>query len=458
MTEDTISQIATPQGTGGIGIIRVSGADALRIARMVFRPVRGMLGEIMPYTARYGNIIAADGTTIDDGLLPYMRAPHSYTGEDVVELQCHGGAVVLREVLLRTWEAGARPAAPGEFTKRAFLHGRIDLARAEGVMELIAAKSVRSARAARERMAGALSKEIAAIRQRLLGAIARIEAGIDFPEDDLPTASSAALMEDIRAVKEAVERLRAGANAGRILREGVKTVIVGRPNVGKSSLLNALVGTERAIVTDVPGTTRDIIEEEVSIDGIPLRLLDTAGLRAAEDAVERLGVARTEQHLGDAELVLAVFDSSAALTDEDRELIARLRTMNAHIIILCNKEDCASVLRVTDFDEINAPVLMISAQAGTGLDALRETIAARVRALEGDLGDGALPNKEREIEALSRTARHLTEAERSLDEEMDMDFISIDLRGAYETLGEILGETLDTDLIDRIFSEFCIGK
>ena len=458
MTEDTISQIATPQGTGGIGIIRVSGADALRIARMVFRPVRGPLGEIAPYTARYGKIVAADGTTIDDGLLLYMRGPHSYTGEDVVELQCHGGAVVLREVLLRTWEAGARPAAPGEFTKRAFLHGRIDLARAEGVMELIAAKSVRSARAARERMAGALSKEIAAIRQRLLGAIARIEAGIDFPEDDLPTASSAALMEDIRAVKEAVERLRAGANAGRILREGVKTVIVGRPNVGKSSLLNALVGTERAIVTDVPGTTRDIIEEEVSIDGIPLRLLDTAGLRAAEDAVERLGVARTEQHLGDAELVLAVFDSSAALTDEDRELIARLRTMNAHIIILCNKEDCASILRVTDFDEINAPVLMISAQAGTGLDALRETIAARVRALEGDLGDGALPNKEREIEALSRTARHLTEAERSLDEEMDMDFISIDLRGAYETLGEILGETLDTDLIDRIFSEFCIGK
>ena len=458
MTEDTISQIATPQGTGGIGIIRVSGADALRIARMVFRPVRGPLGEIAPYTARYGKIVAADGTTIDDGLLLYMRGPHSYTGEDVVELQCHGGAVVLREVLLRTWEAGARPAAPGEFTKRAFLHGRIDLARAEGVMELIAAKSVRSARAARERMAGALSKEIAAIRQRLLGAIARIEAGIDFPEDDLPTASSAALMEDIRAVKEAVERLRAGANAGRILREGVKTVIVGRPNVGKSSLLNALVGTERAIVTDVPGTTRDIIEEEVSIDGIPLRLLDTAGLRAAEDAVERLGVARTEQHLGDAELVLAVFDSSAALTDEDRELIARLRTMNAHIIILCNKEDCASILRVTDFDEINAPVLMISAQAGTVLDALRETIAARVRALEGDLGDGALPNKEREIEALSRTARHLTEAERSLDEEMDMDFISIDLRGAYETLGEILGETLDTDLIDRIFSEFCIGK
>ena len=458
MTEDTISQIATPQGTGGIGIIRVSGADALHIARTVFRPVRGTLGEIIPYTARYGNIIAADGMTIDDGLLLYMRAPHSYTGEDVVELQCHGGAVVLREVLLRTWEAGARPAAPGEFTKRAFLHGRIDLARAEGVMELIAAKSVRSARAARERMAGALSKEIAAIRQRLLGAIARIEAGIDFPEDDLPTASSAALMEDIRAAKEAVERLRAGANAGRILREGVKTVIVGRPNVGKSSLLNALVGTERAIVTDVPGTTRDIIEEEVSIDGIPLRLLDTAGLRAAEDAVERLGVARTEQHLGDAELILAVFDSSAALTDEDRELIARLRTMNAHIIILCNKEDCASVLRVTDFDEINAPVLMISAQAGTGLDALRETIAARVRALEGDLGDGALPNKEREIEALSRTARHLTEAERSLDEEMDMDFISIDLRGAYETLGEILGETLDTDLIDRIFSEFCIGK
>ena len=234
--------------------------------------------------------------------------------------------------------------------------------------------------------------------------------------------------------------------------------IIGRPNVGKSSLLNALVGTERAIVTDVPGTTRDVIEEEISIAGIPLRLLDTAGLRAASDEVERIGVARTEQHLEDAELVLAVFDSSSELTAEDQELIARLRDMNADTIILCNKEDCARVLSVTDFDGVNAPVLMISAQAGTGLDALRETIAARVQMMEGDLGDGALPNKEREVEALQRAARHLAEAEKTLAAEMGMDFISIDLRAAYDTLGEILGETVDTDLIDRIFSEFCLGK
>lgn len=458
MSEDTISQIATPHGTGGIGIIRVSGADALRIARAVFRPMRGDLGTPAPYTARYGNIVAADGTIIDEGILLYMRAPHSYTGEDTVELQCHGGTVVLREVLLRTWEAGARPAEAGEFTKRAFLSGRIDLARAEGVMELISARSARAARAARERMAGAFSKEITAIREHLLGAIAQIEAGIDFPEDDLPDASHAALAQDISAACACVRRLLAGANAGRILRDGVKTVIVGRPNVGKSSLLNALVGTERAIVTDVPGTTRDIIEEEVSIDGIPLRLLDTAGLRAAQDAVERIGVARTEQHLGDAELVLAVFDSSEALTDEDRGILDRLRHMDANIIILCNKEDCASVLRVTDFDGINAPVLMISAQAGTGLDALRETIAARIRVMEGALSDGALPNKEREVEALRRAMQHLKEAERSLSEGMGTDFISIDLRAAYDILGDILGETVDTDLIDRIFSEFCIGK
>lgn len=458
MTEDTISQIATPHGAGGIGIIRVSGGEAFTVARAVFRPAHGELTEIAPYRARYGQVMAADGSVIDDCILLPMRAPHSYTGEDTVELQCHGGTVILREVLLRTWEAGARPAAAGEFTKRAFLNGRLDLARAEGVMQLIAAKSARSARAARERLAGALSEEITAIRHRLLGAIARIEAGIDFPEDDIPAASAAALREDIDAALAEVQRLLTGANAGRILREGVKTVIVGRPNVGKSSLLNALIGTERAIVTDVPGTTRDVIEEEISIAGIPLRLLDTAGLRAAEDAVEQIGVARTEQHLEDAELVLAVFDSSSALTEEDQELIARLRDMNADTIILCNKEDCARVLSVTDFDGVNAPVLMISAQAGTGLDALRETIAARVQMMEGDLGDGALPNKEREVEALQRAARHLAEAEKTLAAEMGMDFISIDLRAAYDTLGEILGETVNTDLIDRIFSEFCLGK
>ena len=458
MTEETISQIATPQGTGGIGIIRVSGADALHIARTVFRPIRGTLGEIAPYTARYGNIVAADGTIIDEGILLYMRAPHSYTGEDTVELQCHGGTIVLREVLLRTWETGARPAEAGEFTKRAFLNGRLDLARADGVMELIAAKSARAAHAARERMAGALSEKITAIRRRLLGAIARIEAGIDFPEDDIPAVQNAALREDIIAAADAVRRLLMGAEAGRILREGVKTVIVGRPNVGKSSLLNALVGTERAIVTDVPGTTRDVIEEEISVEGIPLRLLDTAGLRAAEDAVERIGVARTKQHLADAELVLAVFDSSSALTDEDREILKRLRTMNADTIILCNKEDCASVLRATDFDGMNAPVLMISAHAGTGMDVLRETIAARVRMMEGDLSDGALPNKEREVQTLRRAFGHLDEAERTLAADMGSDFVSIDLRAAYDILGEILGETLDTDLIDRIFSEFCIGK
>lgn len=455
---DTISQIATPQGAGGIGIVRVSGADALGTAQAVFRPARGgALGEIAPYTARYGHIVAADGTVIDECVLLCMRAPHSYTGEDTVELQCHGGPIVLREVLLRTWAAGARPAEAGEFTKRAFLNGRLDLARAEGVMELIAAKSVRAARAARERMAGALSAEIAGIRARLLSAIAHIEAGIDFPED-VPEADTAALAAEIAAASADVARLCAGADAGRILREGMKTVIVGRPNVGKSSLLNALLGMERAIVTDVPGTTRDVIEEQIAVEGIPLRLLDTAGLRAAEDAVERIGVARTEQQLADAELVLAVFDGAMPLTDEDRALIERLKGCDAEIIVLCNKEDRAPVLAAADFASLAAPVLSISARAGTGLDALRRAIAEIVRRMEGDLGDGALPNVEREIEALGRAAAHLAAAEETLAAEMGTDFVSIDLRAAYEILGEILGETVDADLIDRIFSEFCIGK
>ena len=459
MTEDTISQIATPHGAGGIGIIRVSGGDALGVARRVFRPAAGgTLGDIAPYTARYGHIVAADGTVIDECILLYMRAPHSYTGEDTAELQCHGGTIVLREVLLRTWEAGARPAEAGEFTKRAFLHGRLDLARAEGVMELIAAKSTRAAHAARERLAGAFSHAVTDIRTQILGAVAHIEAGIDFPEDDIPAASTEHLAAEIDAASAAVRRLLAGADTGRILREGVKTVIVGRPNVGKSSLLNALLGMERAIVTDVPGTTRDIIEEEISVAGIPLRLLDTAGLRAAEDAVEQIGVARTEQHLTDAELILAVFDASEPLTAEDHALLTRLSAAAADIIILCSKEDRPSVLSAADFSAVAAPVLRISAQEGTGLDALREEIAAHIVRREGDLSDGALPNKEREIEALRRAEMHLTAAAETLAAALGTDFVSIDLRAAYDALGEILGETVDTDLIDRIFSEFCIGK
>ena len=459
MTEDTISQIATPHGAGGIGIIRVSGGDALGVARRVFRPAAGgTLGDIAPYTARYGHIVAADGTVIDECILLYMRAPHSYTGEDTAELQCHGGAVVLREVLLRTWEVGARPAEAGEFTKRAFLHGRLDLVRAEGVMELIAAKSTRAAHAARERLAGAFSHAVTDIRTQILGAVAHIEAGIDFPEDDIPAASAEHLAAEIDAASAAVRRLLVGADTGRILREGVKTVIVGRPNVGKSSLLNALLGMERAIVTDVPGTTRDIIEEEISVAGIPLRLLDTAGLRAAEDAVEQIGVARTEQHLTDAELILAVFDASEPLTAEDHTLLTRLSAASADIIILCSKEDRLSVLSAADFSAVAAPVLRISAQEGTGLDALREEIAAHIVRREGDLSDGALPNKEREIEALRRAEAHLTAAAETLAADLGTDFVSIDLRAAYDALGEILGETVDTDLIDRIFSEFCIGK
>ena len=459
MTEDTISQIATPHGAGGIGIIRVSGEDALGVARRVFRPAAGgTLGDIAPYTARYGHIVAADGTVIDECILLYMRAPHSYTGEDTVELQCHGGRVVLRAVLLRTWEAGARPAEAGEFTKRAFLHGRLDLARAESVMELIAAKSTRAAHAARERLAGAFSHAVTDIRTQILGAVAHIEAGIDFPEDDIPAASAERLAAEIDAASAAVRRLLAGADTGRILRDGVKTVIVGRPNVGKSSLLNALLGMERAIVTDVPGTTRDIIEEEISVAGIPLRLLDTAGLRAAEDAVEQIGVARTEQHLMDAELILAVFDASEPLTAEDHALLARLSAAAADTIILCSKEDRPSVLSAADFAAVAAPVLRISAQEGTGLDALREEIAAHIVRREGDLSDGALPNKERETEALRRAETHLAAAAETLAADLGTDFVSIDLRAAYDALGEILGETVDTDLIDRIFSEFCIGK
>ena len=459
MTEDTISQIATARGAGGIGIIRVSGAQALTVARTVFRPAAGgVLGEVAPYTARYGHVMAADGSIIDECVLLYMRAPHSYTGEDTVELQCHGGSIVLREVLLRTWEAGARPAAAGEFTKRAFLSGRLDLARAEGIMQLIAAKSARAAHAARERIGGALSAEITEIRTRLLGLIARIEAGIDFPEDDIPETEAAALAADIAAAAASAARLLGGAETGRILREGIKTVIVGRPNVGKSSLLNALLGTERAIVTDIPGTTRDVIEEELVIAGIPLRLLDTAGLRAAEDAVEQIGVQRTAQHMEDAELILAVFDASMPLTAEDRDLIARLSSVSADIILLCNKADCTPLLTAADFAALDAPVLMISARAGTGLDALRETIAARTATADGGLSDGALPAGERETEALRRTAHHLSEAGAACAAGLGTDFVSIDLRAAYDTLGEILGETVDTDLIDRIFSEFCIGK
>ena len=459
MTEDTISQIATPRGAGGIGIVRVSGSEALSVACRVFRSATGRdVREMAPYTACYGHVVRADGTVLDACILLYMRAPHSYTGEDTVELQCHGGNIVLRAVLLRTWEAGARPAEAGEFTKRAFLSGRLDLARAEGVMELIAAKSERAARAAQERIAGAFSHAIEAVRTRLLGSISRIEASIDFPEDDVEDMERDALRTEIAAAHDAVTRLMRGAKTGRALREGIKTVIVGRPNVGKSSLLNALLGTERAIVTDVPGTTRDVIEEQMSVEGIPLRLLDTAGLRTSDDAVEQLGIARTEEHLLGAELILAVFDGAAARTAEDDALIARLKGCRAHMIVLCNKSDCAPVLTAEDFSALSARVLFVSARTGAGLDELSRAIADGAVQAEDDLDDGALPNKEREVEALGRAAALLDEAMRTLAADMGTDFVSIDLRAAYEALGEILGETVDTDLIDRIFSEFCLGK
>ena len=460
MQTDTISAIATAPGSGGIGIIRISGSRALQVAEAVFQARSGKsLSKLKNYQATYGNLLRQDGSVIDEAIALVMRAPHSYTTEDVVELQCHGGSLPLREALRATYEAGARPAEPGEFTKRAFLGGRLDISQAQAVMDVIEAKTSRALALATGHLAGHFSGVIGAAREELLAAIAHIEATIDFPEDGVDEVVADEVRLTIEKLRERFSKLLKTAMTGRIMREGLITAIVGKPNVGKSSLLNALLREERAIVTDIPGTTRDAIEEYADIGGVPLRIIDTAGIRATKDAVERIGVERAKEYLEKAQLVLALFDGSRPLDAEDEEIISLLP--GREVLVLITKADLPQIFskEVLKKRIQGAKIISLTAKGEQAdLTELTDAITAFAYGGIDRTDEQEFLRDEREAEILRRADTHLAQALTTISAGLGLDFLSIDLRSAWEALGELTGETIGDDIVDKIFSTFCIGK
>ena len=457
--EDTIAAIATAPGAGGIGIIRISGQKAMAIADTVFAsPTGKKIASLPTYTAAFGRIVDKKGELIDEAIALLMRGPKSYTCEDVVELQCHGGPQALRSVLRAVYEAGARPAEPGEFTKRAFLNGRLDLSRAQAVMDVINAKTDLALRQATGHLTGSFSGEIHGWRQEILSLIAHLEALIDFPEEGVEEAETAKIRQQIDALQKKIQPLITTASTGRILREGLMTAIIGKPNVGKSSLLNALLREERAIVTDIPGTTRDAIEEYADLDGVPLRIIDTAGIRETSDTVEQLGVEKSKEYIAKAQLVLALFDSSRPLDAEDEEILALLPGQKA--IALLTKSDLPGKLEADELQKRlpGLPLLTISTKGDRqGLKALSEAVHHFVFQNGADTQATFLRDEE-EAEILKKAQRHLSEALATIDSGLGLDFLSIDLRSAWEALGELTGEAIGDDIVDEVFRRFCIGK
>ena len=450
--EETISAIATAAGAAGVGIIRLSGKDAIEIADKIFdKP----LTQAKDRTIIFGHVKNFSGEIVDEAIVLVMKAPKSYTKENVVEFQCHGGSVVLREVLKLTFEAGARPAERGEFTKRAFLNGRIDLTQAQAVLDVIQAKTSAALSVAQNQLAGKTSKTIHEIRQAILNSVAHIEAIIDFPEEDLDAVTLAEVDKNISVQIIKLNKFLENQSAGKILREGLETAIIGKPNVGKSSLLNFFAKTERAIVTDIPGTTRDSIEEFVNVGGIPLKIIDTAGIRNSSDAVEKIGIERAKDCAQQAELILALFDGSRPLDDEDEEIFKLLPNRDA--IILLTKTDLPQVTTAAQIAKKipAAQVIEISLKSGAGTDKLFSAITERVGNIDFEM---SFVRNEREANLLRRAVKHLREAQETIRLNIGIDFVSIDLRGALECLSELTGEAVGEDVINEIFSKFCIGK
>lgn len=458
--DDTIAAIATPLGEGGLGVIRVSGPRAAPIVRAVFRDRHGRAVEqFPPHHVRVGSIVdPRTGAKLDEVLVTYMRAPRSYTREDVVEISGHGGLGVLARLLEVLVKGGARLAEPGEFTKRAFLNGRLDLAQAEAVIDLIHAQTEASHRVALAQLEGGLSREIIAMREDLLGVLAYIEGAMEFPEEDLDLLPWRALLAKVQDVEARMEVLLGTFHTGRVLREGVQVVIVGRPNVGKSSLFNALLAANRAIVTAVPGTTRDTLEEVVNLQGYPFRLVDTAGIRPTSDVVELEGVRRSRTALEAADLVLLVLDGSEPLTPEDGEVIAAVR--GKRVLLVLNKADLPPALDEAEL-RVGLPGwarVAVSCKEQHGLNTLTEAMVAAV--LTGQLAprEGPMLTKLRHWEALQQAQESLSQGRQGMEQRLSGEFIAADLREALEWLGEIVGLNYTEDLLDKIFSEFCIGK
>jgi tRNA modification GTPase len=455
LDQDTICGVSTPPGEGGIGIIRISGSRAVEVASIVFRAASAKgLGDLASHALLYGQVCdPGTGDVIDEALVSVMRAPASYTREDVVEINCHGGMMPLWRTVNLLIASGARQAEPGEFTKRAFLNGRIDLAQAEAVMDIIHAKTEQSHRAANEQLMGGLSSEVTKLRDRLISIVAAVEAGIDFPEEEIETPTGRPLADEVQSALQNVDKLISSHRYGRVLREGIATAIIGKPNVGKSSLLNCLLKQDRAIVTDIPGTTRDVLEEYLNIGGLPYKILDTAGIRHSHDVVEQEGVKRSLAVIGAADVVLLVLDGSQPLSSEDKRVLEEAQGKTA--IVVLNKSD---LVRKAEFPVWPQMVVEISCRTGAGLDSLRKSLVKLVR-------QGAVPPREhawavntRHKTALEQAKASLEKALASISSGMSAEFIALDLRDALDSVGLIIGATHTEDILERIFRDFCIGK
>lgn len=457
---DTIAAISTAVGEAGIGIVRLSGKDAIKIANNIFRGINNKtLLNAENRKMVYGHIIDnRNDEIIDEVLIVSMKEPHTYTRENVVEIYCHGGIIPVRKILELLLYNGARLAEPGEFTKRAFLNGRLDLSQAEAVIDIIKAKTDKSFQVSMDQLEGGLSKKVEVIRDTVLSMLAHVEVTIDFPEDDIEEVTYEELEENANRVISEIKKLLSTADRGKILRDGINTVILGKPNVGKSSLMNALLRENRAIVTDIPGTTRDIIEEHLNIDGIPLRIIDTAGIRETEDLVERIGVDRAKETIESADLIIAVFDISTDLTEEDYNIIDLIKGRKA--LVLLNKTDLPKKYSEDRLRELLEGVDIISASVinEVGLDVLEDSIKEMFYSGEIELDSSVVVTNLRHKNQLEKALVNMESALNDIRAQVPLDCIEVDLRDCWENLGEILGETIGEDILDKIFAEFCIGK
>lgn len=457
---DTIAAISTAPGEGAIGIVRISGDDAIRIADEVYRLKEKRLKEQPSHTIHYGHIVdPKNDEVIDEVMVTVLRAPKTFTREDVVEINCHGGIVAINRILQLVLRMGARLAEPGEFTKRAFLNGRIDLSQAEAVMDLIRAKTDKSMQMAMRQLDGELSKLIQNLRQEILNTLAQVEVNIDYPEyDDVEEMTLQLLREKTQQVSQGIRALLNTASQGKILRDGLKTAIVGRPNVGKSSLLNVLLREEKAIVTDIAGTTRDTIEEYVNVRGVPLQLIDTAGIRETDDVVERIGVERSRKALNEADFVLLILNQSEELMDEDLRLLEQTKDFKR--IILLNKTDLPTKIYMDKVKEFatDSEIVTTSMLKKEGIDQLEEKIADYFFQGQMNERDATYLSNTRHIALLEKAEQALQEVANGVDMGMPVDLIQIDFTRAWDLLGEITGDTVQDELLTQLFSQFCLGK
>ncbi len=443
-------------GVGGIGIIRISGKKAFEIIDKIFLPKQKSL-EIKGYTIKYGNILDGD-IIIDEVLVSYFKSPKSYTTEDMCEINSHGGNIVMRKILELCLKNGAELAEPGEFTKRAFLNGRIDLAQAESVIDVISAKTDKEAQASIKQLEGELSKKLKEIKKDILEIMAKIEVSIDYPEYDVEEIDNKEIKEKIKKIENKLTKLEDSFDNGKILKEGIKTAIIGKPNAGKSSLLNAILNEERAIVTEFEGTTRDTIEEFVTIKGIPLKIIDTAGIRETNNAVEKIGIAKSREISETAELIIAIFDSSQELTKEDFEILDIIK--NKQAIIILNKSDLQEKIKIDDkrILQYNKDIIKMSAKNKQGIEELYQKIEDKYNLNKINLNDEIVITNIRHKNSITKAIENINKIKETIQTEMPIDIVAIFLREVLENLGDITGENVNEEIIDDIFSKFCLGK